>query len=63
MSSKFFLYLAVTPLVIYGMSSLNINGIFKKNKVASAWVLYILFGLSLIYLVTNCIYDVFMYSN
>lgn len=62
MSSKFFLYLAITPLVIYGMSSLNINGIFKKNKVAAAWVFYFTLGISLIYLVTNCLYDVFLYS-
>ena len=63
MSSKFFLYLMIIPLVAYGMSSLNINGIFKKNRGASAWVFYILLGLSVTYLVTNCIYDVFLYSN
>lgn len=62
MTPKFFLYLAITPLVIYGMSSLNINGIFKKNKVAQAWVFYFVLGISLIYLVTNCLYDVFLYS-
>jgi len=62
MSSKFFLYLAITPLVIFGMSSLNINGIFKKNKITQAWVFYFLLGISLIYLVTNCLYDVFLYS-
>lgn len=62
MSSKFFLYIAMIPLVIYGMSSLNINSIFKKNKVASAWVFYFLLGISLVYLVTNCLYDVFLYS-
>ncbi len=62
MSSKFFLYLAITPLVVYGMSSLNINGIFKKNHVISARVFYFLLAISLIYLVTNCLYDVFLYS-
>lgn len=62
MSSKFFLYLVITPLVAYGMSSLNINGIFKKNKVGAAWIFYFLLGVSLIYLVTNCFYDVFLHS-
>lgn len=62
MSSKFFLYLAITPLVVYGMSSLNINGIFKKKKVVAAWVFYFTLAISLIYLVTNCLYDVFLYS-
>ena len=62
MSSKFFLYLVITPLVIYGLSSLNINGIFKKNSVIGAHVFRFLIAISLIYLVTNCIYDVFLYS-
>ncbi len=63
MSSKFFLYLAMTPLVIFGMSSLNINGIFKKNHIVSARVLYFLLGISLIYLSTEFIYDVFLCSH
>ena len=62
MSSKFLLYLVITPLVIYGMSSLNINNIFKKNRVVSAHVFMYLIGAALIYLVTNCIYDIFLYS-
>lgn len=62
MSSKFFLYLVITPIVFYGLSSININGIFKKNKIASAWIFYLMVGMSLIYLVTNCLYDVFLYS-
>ena len=62
MSSKFFLYLVVTPLVAYGMTALNINGIFKKNKVGASWIFYFLLGVSMIYLVTNCFYDVFLHS-
>ncbi|MBQ7104731.1 MAG: DUF1146 domain-containing protein [Bacilli bacterium] len=62
MSSKFFLYIAITPLVIYALSSLNINSIFKKNKVTAAWTFYFLLAISMIYLVTNCLYDVFLYS-
>ena len=33
MSGKFFLYVAVTFLVIWAMDSVNINQIFKKNKI------------------------------
>ena len=56
---KFFLYLVVTILVIWAMDSLNINGIFKKNKVIQARLLYFFLGLSLIYLVTNFLMDLF----
>ena len=44
------------------MTALNINGIFKKNKVGAAWIFYFLLGVSMIYLVTNCFYDVFLHS-
>lgn len=56
---KFFLYLVVTILVIWSMDSLNINGIFKKNKVIQARILYFFLGVSLIYLVTNFLMDLF----
>ena len=60
MNGKFFLYLLVTPLTIYAMDSLNINQIFKKNHVLQALIFYILMGLSIIYLVTNFLYDLFL---
>lgn len=56
---KFFLYLIVTLLVIWAMDSININGIFKKNKIVQARVFYFLLGISLIYLVTNFLMDLF----
>ena len=56
---KFFLYLVVTILVVWAMDSLNINGIFKKGKVIQARVLYFFIGISLIYLVTNFLMDLF----
>ena len=56
---KFFLYIVVTILVIWSMDSLNINGIFKKNKVVQARILYFFIGISLIYLVTNFLMDLF----
>ena len=59
MTGKFFLYCAVTMLVIWAMDSVNINQIFKKNKIIQARVFYFLLGISLIYLVTNFIMDLF----
>ncbi len=56
---KFFLYLVVTILVVWAMDSLNINGIFKKNKIFQARLLYFFLGISLIYLVTNFFMDLF----
>lgn len=59
MSGKFFLYILVTIAVIWAMDSININQIFKKNKVMQARVFYFFLTISLIYLVTNFIMDLF----
>ena len=59
MNGKFFLYIPVTMLVIWAMDAVNINQIFKKNRVVQARVFYFLLGISLIYLVTNFIMDLF----
>lgn len=56
---KFFLYVVVTILVVWAMDSININGIFKKNKVFQARLLYFFIGISLIYLITNFLMDLF----
>ena len=58
---KFFLYVAVTIAVIWSMDSVNINQIFKKNRVYQARIFYFLLGISLIYLVTNFIWDLFTF--
>lgn len=59
MTGKFFLYVVTTLLVIWSMDSVNINKIFKKNRVLQARLFYFLLGISLIYLVTNFFYDLF----
>lgn len=59
MSGKFFVYVVVTILVIWAMDSININGIFKKNKIFQARVFYFLLGISMIYLITSFIMDIF----
>jgi len=58
---KYILYFCVTIVVIWSMDSININQIFKKNAhPIKAKVFYFSVGLSLIYLVTNLIYDLFI---
>ncbi len=59
MLAKFFLYVIVTILVIWSMESVNINQIFKKNRLYQARVFYFFLGISLIYLVTNFFLDLF----
>ena len=63
MKGKFFVYLIVTIITIWAMDSVNINQIFKKNKVVQARVFYFLLGVSLIYLVTNFIMDLLLLEN
>jgi uncharacterized integral membrane protein (TIGR02327 family) len=63
MNVKFFLYIIVTILVIVSLDSVNINQIFKKNKVFQARLFILFLALSLIYLVTNFIYDFAMCSK
>ncbi len=60
MSAKFFIYVFVSILVVWAMEAININQIFRKNRVIQARVFYLLLGLSMIYLVSNFVYDFFL---
>ena len=60
---KLFLYIFITLVVVWTMDGLNINFIFKKNRVAQARVFYLLVTLYLSYLVTNFVYDFFLSSQ
>ena len=61
MMFKFILYFCVTIVVIWSMDSLNINKKKKKNaNPLQAKIMYFLIGLSVIYLVTNFIYDLIL---
>lgn len=59
MKGKFLIYIISTILVVWSMDSININGIFKKNKIFQARIFYFLLGISLIYLVTNFFMDLY----
>lgn len=55
--TKFLTYLCVFPISIWVVDAININRIFKKNKVIQARILYVMLIFCLTYLVVNFIYD------
>lgn len=55
--TKFILYVLVTIITVWSFDSININFIFKKNQIVKSRVVYFLLLLSIIYLVTNFIYE------
>ena len=59
MQGKLVIYIIVTFLVIWSLEAININQIFKKNRVLQATVFYFFIALSMIYLVTNFFMDLF----
>lgn len=63
MLGKLLVYIFVTIIVIWSMDAVNINQIFKKNRVMQALIFYFLLGISLIYLVTNFLMDLFTSSK
>ena len=54
---KLALYIIIVPLVVWGFDSININSIFKKNRVIQARIIYCFMIFSLSYLVVQFIYD------
>ncbi len=57
MNPKLLIYLLISPIVVIALDSLNINQIFKKNKVFQARLFYFLLALIIIYLISNAIFD------
>ena len=52
---NFLIYLIVLAIVIWAMEGININGIFKKNRLYQAKVFYIILVFSLSYLTSSFI--------
>ena len=63
MKIKLFIYIIVGIITLWAMDSVNINYIFKKNKIEQARMFYLFVTLSIIYLVTNFFYDFYMCFN
>jgi len=59
MSAKFFLYIFSTIVVIYSIDSVNINQIFKKNKINQAKIFYFLIAICMIEILTSFLYNLF----
>ena len=60
MSLKSILYLFSVPVVLFALDSININSIFKKNKILLARLFYLIITLGLSYLLVNFFYDFFL---
>ena len=63
MSIKIVVYILTTILNIYLIDSLNINNMFKKNRIVEARIVILIISISVSYLVTNYIYDFIEYTS
>lgn len=63
MNVKLLLYIFIIPFVMYALDGVNINSIFKKNKVIQARILYVMIIFALSYLLVNFIYDFYDVSK
>lgn len=59
MNVKLILYLIIIPFTIWCISSLKIETLFKKNSINQIKIFYLFFSLSLSYLFTNFIFDIY----
>ena len=63
MSAKAILYIIVFVFTIWALDSININSIFKKNRVIQARIVYLLITIAIVYPVTNFIWDFFLLTK
>ncbi len=61
MDVKVILYILVTPLVIWAFDGVDMNRLFKKNRISQAIAVNVMFVLAISYLVVNFLYDFFIY--
>jgi uncharacterized integral membrane protein (TIGR02327 family) len=63
MEIKAILYVLSIPFSIWLLDSININNIFKKNKITQAKIFYLVLAFIMSYLLVNFIYDTFLYTK
>ena len=63
MSAKAILYIIVFVFTIWALDAININSIFKKNRVMQARIVYLLITIAIVYPVTNFIWDFFLLTK
>ena len=54
---KFAVYILSAIIVVWSMDGININAIFKKNKIYQARVFYLVLVFVFTYLLANFLYD------
>ncbi len=59
MTTKCLIYILIIPFSLLALDSINIQGVFKKNKYYQARLLYLFLAMALSYLVVNFLFDVF----
>lgn len=57
MTIKLILYIITVPLSIWALDSINVNKIFRANRVFQARLFYFMLSFGLSYLFTNFLYD------
>ena len=60
---KSLIYIATTIMSVWVLDSINITNLFKKNKYYQVRILYLFLAFSMSYLVTNFLYDFFLFSK
>ena len=58
--TKIIIYIIVFFVTLFALDSVNINAIFKKNRLLGARVIYLLLSICISYLVSNFIFDFIM---
>ena len=57
---KTVLYVLFLPFIIWAMEGLDLNRLFKQNRVYQARIMYLMIAMSITYLVVNFLYDFFI---
>ena len=60
---KLYLYTIVLFFSIWLLDAINLNCIFKKNKVVQARILYLVISIAITYIIVNFIWDFYTISK
>lgn len=63
MINKVWLYILVIPLITHLMSAININSIFKKNKIIESRIIYLIIIFIVSYLLVNFLNEFIPINN
>lgn len=62
MNVKLSLYIVIVPIVIWIVSTIRLDHLFKKNQTLAISLFYVFISLGISYLVVNFIYDFYEVS-